>query len=399
MATLSIGQFIAVLRKANGMTQQEVADRLNVSNKAVSRWERDECAPDLSVIPALAEMFNVTCDELLKGERIMPSSHPQGKEPKVEKQVRNLISKSLSGFKTFLWVSLSAAVMGLVCMFGISYGFYRPLIGFSVMLLFEVCSLVLAILAVSRAKETRTDNELFELADGSLVARFDGALGNLSFGAFFTVLSAVALSLPLLFTSDPAYLVVSAYEYFTCFFPAVVTVLTLIWLLARKPFGAWITGQPLARSVLPEGVHKKTTTMTLLQMGLLLLAGTLFLVAPFFERHQDSFLPILLQYLGLACLPASIACFVVYLIKADGNRTHLFLPGLRNLLMTPPLLLLTEAHSVSWSSVPEAFEQLPFTREDTWYVEYIWYTAALCLAVFLVFTLIDRLVSKGRKAP
>ena len=49
MAKNTIGQFIAALRKANGLTQQDVADRLNVSNKAVSRWERDECAPDLSV--------------------------------------------------------------------------------------------------------------------------------------------------------------------------------------------------------------------------------------------------------------------------------------------------------------------------------------------------------------
>lgn len=71
MANKSIGQFIAALRKTNGLTQQEVAERLNVSNKAVSRWERDECYPDLSAIPALAEMFGVTCDELLKGERIL----------------------------------------------------------------------------------------------------------------------------------------------------------------------------------------------------------------------------------------------------------------------------------------------------------------------------------------
>ena len=64
MSKNTMGQFIAALRKANGMTQQEVADRLNVSNKAVSRWERDECAPDISIIPAIAEMFGVTCDEL-----------------------------------------------------------------------------------------------------------------------------------------------------------------------------------------------------------------------------------------------------------------------------------------------------------------------------------------------
>ena len=64
MTRKSMGQFMAALRKANGMTQREVADRLNVSDKAVSRWERDECAPDLSLIPAIAELYGVTCDEL-----------------------------------------------------------------------------------------------------------------------------------------------------------------------------------------------------------------------------------------------------------------------------------------------------------------------------------------------
>lgn len=66
MEKKTIGSFIAALRKANGMTQQELADRLGVSNKAVSRWERDENAPDLSLIPAIAEIFGVTCDELFK---------------------------------------------------------------------------------------------------------------------------------------------------------------------------------------------------------------------------------------------------------------------------------------------------------------------------------------------
>ena len=47
MEKKTIGQFIAVLRKANGLTQQDLADCLNVSNKAVSRWERDESAPDI----------------------------------------------------------------------------------------------------------------------------------------------------------------------------------------------------------------------------------------------------------------------------------------------------------------------------------------------------------------
>ena len=94
MAKNSIGQFIAALRKANGLTQQEVADRLNVSNKAISRWERDECAPDLSVIPALAEMFGITCDELLRGERSNPD-----RDANVE-TTSKLKAKSDKQFKT-----------------------------------------------------------------------------------------------------------------------------------------------------------------------------------------------------------------------------------------------------------------------------------------------------------
>ena len=74
MEQKTIGSFIAVLRKANGLTQRELAEKLNVSDKAVSRWERDECAPDLTLIPVLAEIFGVTSDELLRGERAISRS-------------------------------------------------------------------------------------------------------------------------------------------------------------------------------------------------------------------------------------------------------------------------------------------------------------------------------------
>lgn len=137
MTKNTIGQFIAALRKANGMTQQEVADRLNVSNKAVSRWERDECSPDITLIPAIAEMFGVTCDELLRGERLNSAPDTEQKKQKTEKQIKALIGRTVSGFRTMIFISLAVSVIGLVCMFGISYGAYRPVIGFSVMLLLK----------------------------------------------------------------------------------------------------------------------------------------------------------------------------------------------------------------------------------------------------------------------
>ena len=60
MEKKTIGGFIAALRKANGMTQKDLADRLNVSDKTISRWERDDGDPDLAAIPVMAEIFGVT---------------------------------------------------------------------------------------------------------------------------------------------------------------------------------------------------------------------------------------------------------------------------------------------------------------------------------------------------
>ena len=69
MTNKSIGNFLSDLRKEKGITQKELADYLNVSDKTVSHWECDKYSPALSAIPLLAEFFGVTCDEILKGER------------------------------------------------------------------------------------------------------------------------------------------------------------------------------------------------------------------------------------------------------------------------------------------------------------------------------------------
>lgn len=64
------GLFLAQLRKEKGFTQQELADQLFVSNKAVSKWERGQSLPDVGLLSPLAELLGVTVTELLKGERL-----------------------------------------------------------------------------------------------------------------------------------------------------------------------------------------------------------------------------------------------------------------------------------------------------------------------------------------
>ena len=69
MERKTTGSFLSALRKANGMTQQEVADKLNVSNKTVSKWESGNGYPEITQFPVLAEIFGVTVDYLITGER------------------------------------------------------------------------------------------------------------------------------------------------------------------------------------------------------------------------------------------------------------------------------------------------------------------------------------------
>ena len=63
-----IGKFISKLRKSKELTQNELADMLNLSNKTVSKWETGEGLPDVSVLPGLAEALGVSVDEILNAE-------------------------------------------------------------------------------------------------------------------------------------------------------------------------------------------------------------------------------------------------------------------------------------------------------------------------------------------
>ncbi|MFC6346535.1 helix-turn-helix domain-containing protein [Vagococcus carniphilus] len=65
MEKKTIGTMISLLRKEKGMTQQTLAEKMNVTDKAVSKWERDLSFPDVNTIPKLAEILGVSIDELM----------------------------------------------------------------------------------------------------------------------------------------------------------------------------------------------------------------------------------------------------------------------------------------------------------------------------------------------
>lgn len=76
MDAVKTGAYLAALRRAKSKTQQEVADTLHISNKTISKWEQGSGWPEITVLPALAELYGVTADEILAGEAGAAASEP-----------------------------------------------------------------------------------------------------------------------------------------------------------------------------------------------------------------------------------------------------------------------------------------------------------------------------------
>ena len=70
MDPLKTGKLISEARKKLNLTQKNLADKLYVSDKAVSKWERGICFPDISVLIPLTEILNISLYDLLKGEKM-----------------------------------------------------------------------------------------------------------------------------------------------------------------------------------------------------------------------------------------------------------------------------------------------------------------------------------------
>ena len=89
MNQVKIGKFLKELRKEKNMTQQDLADILDITDKAISKWENGRCLPDLYFLQKLTEIFNVSEKEILNGERNF-------KKKKVNKQQKILEINNLS---------------------------------------------------------------------------------------------------------------------------------------------------------------------------------------------------------------------------------------------------------------------------------------------------------------
>lgn len=170
MEKKTTGGFISALRKANGMTQKDLAERLNISDKSVSRWECDEGAPDLSLILVIAEIFGVTCDELLRGERKSPEQRAETTvesepSPKAEKQLQRILKSAMSQYKTRTYIAMGISVLGFIATLICNLTLPKASLGFLVGAVFFAASIVLQIVFLNRAM-SGVDEEEFQNLSG-----------------------------------------------------------------------------------------------------------------------------------------------------------------------------------------------------------------------------------------
>ena len=78
MTTIKINEQIAFLRKQKGLTQEELANALGVTNQAVSKWESAQCCPDIQLLPDIADYFGVSIDELMGHDTIVQKQTTDG---------------------------------------------------------------------------------------------------------------------------------------------------------------------------------------------------------------------------------------------------------------------------------------------------------------------------------
>ncbi len=241
MEKKTIGAFIAVLRKAAGMTQRELAERLNVSDKSVSRWERDECAPDLSLIPVIAEIFDVTTDELLRGERKAAVNEPAETaeetsayiREKSTKQFQNLLRIQQMRLKERSLITLGVTIGGYLTAMICNFAFLKSLLGFFLATAFYAAAVILEICFLRRSAVAEDD--AFDLGKWLTYQNESVKTGT---KYFFLVLVFFGATLPLLLLGGSHYgLEVGSYLILALLSTAVFSLLgILIYALAVKPY-------------------------------------------------------------------------------------------------------------------------------------------------------------------
>ena len=113
MNQIKIGRFIAECRKKANLTQMQLAEKLGITDKAISKWERGIAMPDTSIMLELCDILCISVNELLSGEKINMENNNQKNEQLLLDMAKELEKKNKTVW-TSMWIIMGVSVIGLI---------------------------------------------------------------------------------------------------------------------------------------------------------------------------------------------------------------------------------------------------------------------------------------------
>ena len=123
MELTQIGKFIAELRKEHGFTQEQLGNKIGVTNKTVSRWETGTYFPPADVLLTMSELFDVSINEILSGKRLSKEEYKEAAEENIKQPLKASsfsLEEKIDYFKK-KWLKEHIAMMVLwgICIMGL----------------------------------------------------------------------------------------------------------------------------------------------------------------------------------------------------------------------------------------------------------------------------------------
>ena len=122
MDQIKIGRFIAERRKAKDLTQMQLAEKLNITDRAVSKWERGKAMPDSSIMLDLCKILKITVNDLLCGEKVTMENYNKELENNLLEMVKQKerADKNLLTFEIFVGVVAFVFLLALTMLAGLA---------------------------------------------------------------------------------------------------------------------------------------------------------------------------------------------------------------------------------------------------------------------------------------
>ena len=113
MDQLKIGKFIAECRKQKNLTQMQLAEKLGITDKAISKWERGIAMPDSSIMLEFCDILGISVNELLSGEKINMENNNQKNEQLLLDMAKELERKNKTIWNA-MWTIMAVSIIGLI---------------------------------------------------------------------------------------------------------------------------------------------------------------------------------------------------------------------------------------------------------------------------------------------